>query len=78
MRARVTNLGRGARGFHTTDRGTVLLEPGAATVLSLADHPIHDAWIAAGEVAVVSEDEPDPAAARARPPVRPTTRHRDG
>ena len=29
MLARVTNLGRGARGFHTVDRGTVLLDPGA-------------------------------------------------
>ena len=61
MRARVTNLGRGARGFHTADRGTVLLDPGASAVLHLADHPIHDAWVAAGEVAVEPEDGPEPA-----------------
>ncbi len=60
MRARVTNLSRGARGFHTSDRGTVLLDPGASTVLDLAPHPAHDAWAATGEVVVAPEEEPEP------------------
>ena len=61
MRARVTNLGRGARGFSTADRGTALLDAGASALLDLADHPVHDAWIAAGDVAVTPEEEPEPA-----------------
>lgn len=68
MRARVTNLSRGARGFHTADGGTALVDPGATTVLDLVPHPAHDAWVASGEVGVAPEDEP--AAPRARPPAR--------
>ncbi len=70
MRARVTNLSRGARGFHAADGGTVLLDPGASTVLDLAPHPAHDAWIASGEVALTPEADPEPAASRARPSTR--------
>ena len=70
MRARVTNLSRGARGFHTVDGGTALVDPGASTVLDLASHPAHDAWVAAGEVDLTVEDEPEPAASRVRPPAR--------
>ena len=67
MRARVTNLARGARGFLTVGGATVLLDPGASTVLDLAPHPAHDAWIAAGEVGVTVEDEPaEPAPPRTR------------
>ena len=61
MRARVTNLSRGARGFHTAAGGTALLDPGAASLLALAPHPAHDAWGAAGEVVVAPEGEPEPA-----------------
>ena len=54
-----TNLGHGARGFLTAGGVTVLLDPGASTDLELAPpHPAHDAWIAAGDVAVTSEEEP--------------------
>ena len=52
MLARVTILGRGPRGFLTLDRGTVMVEPGASALLDLADHPAHDAWVAAGEVSI--------------------------
>jgi hypothetical protein len=71
MRARVTNLGRGARGFLTAEGATVLLDPGASTILDLAPHPAHDAWIAAGEVGVTPEEEaPEPPASRLRPAPR--------
>ncbi|WP_165359675.1 hypothetical protein [Lichenibacterium minor] len=70
MRARVTNMSRGARGFHTADGGTALLDPGASAVLDLAPHPAHDAWAAAGEVAVSLEGEAEPPAPRARPAAR--------
>ena len=53
MRARVTNFARAPRGFHTADGGTVLVEPGSSALVELADHPIHDAWAAAGEVKVM-------------------------
>ena len=56
MRALVTNLGRGARGFHTRDRGTALLEPGASAALDLADHPVHRAWEETGEARIEPED----------------------
>ena len=55
MRVRVTNLGRGARGFQTADGGTVLVEPGSSASLDLADHPAHRAWQAAGEVKIEPE-----------------------
>ncbi len=57
MLARVTILGRGPRGFLTLDRGTVMVEPGASALLDLADHPAHDAWVAAGEASVIPEPE---------------------
>ena len=62
MRVHVTNLGRAARGFHTADGGTTLLEPGASADLDLARHPVHDAWVEAGEVRldVLAENEAKP------------------
>ena len=78
MRARVTNLSRGARGFLTADGGTALVEPGTSAVLDLAPHPAHDAWAAAGEVALAPDGEPAAAPPRARTPVRGTApRSRD-
>ncbi len=63
MRARVTNLGRAARGLQTSAGGTAMLEPGASADLDLARHPVHDAWVKAGEVRVDvlagSEAKPD-------------------
>ena len=50
MLATVTNKGRGPRGFATLDRGVVLLEAGASAVLDLAEHALHRAWAASGEV----------------------------
>lgn len=77
MRARVTNLGRGARGFHTA-AGIAMLEPGASAVLFLADHPVHEAWVAAGEVSIVPEEGTEAPASRPRAPARPGgVRHRD-
>ena len=70
MRARVTNLGRGARGFHVEDGGTVLIEPGSSASLDLADHPAHRAWAAAGEVRI----EPE---AAATPDGEPFSRSRE-
>ena len=55
MLARVTTLGGGPRGFLTLDRGTVIVEPGASALLDLADHPAHDAWVAAGEASIAFE-----------------------
>ncbi len=55
MLARVMTLGRGPRGFLTLDRGIVMIEPGASALLDLADHPAHDAWVAAGEVNIEFE-----------------------
>ena len=78
MRARVTNLSRGARGFHIAAGGTVLVEPGASAVLDLAAHPAHDAWAAAGEVAMASEGEAEPVAPRPRSPARTASPRRDG
>ena len=57
MLARVMTLGGGPRGFLTLDRGTVMVEPGASALLDLADHPAHDAWVAAGEASVTPEPE---------------------
>ena len=57
MLARVMTLGRGPRGFLTLDRGTVMVEPGASALLDLADHPAHNAWVAAGEASVIPEPE---------------------
>ena len=74
MRARVTNFSRGARGFHTRDRGTALLEPGASALLDLADHPAHRAWEASGEVRV----EPDEPAPRGRDKASPREPGRSG
>jgi hypothetical protein len=70
MRARVINLGRGARGFLTVGGATVLLDPGASTILDLAPHPAHDAWIAAGEVGVAVEEAEDPPPSRVKSPTR--------
>ena len=71
MRARITNLSRGARGFLTTEGATVLLDPGASALLDLAPHPAHDAWIAAGEVGVTPEEEAtEPPASRVKTPAR--------
>ncbi len=49
MLSTVTNRAGAPRGFSTLDRGTVVLEPGEAATLDLADHPAHRAWAEAGE-----------------------------
>lgn len=58
MRVRVTNLAAAARGFQAADGITAMVEPGASTLLDLADHPAHDAWVAAGEVKIEPESLP--------------------
>ena len=79
MRARVTNLSRGARGFNTADGGTALLDPGASAMLDLAPHPAHDAWVAAGEVGVAPEEGEEPPVPRTRPAARAgSARAREG
>lgn len=79
MRARVTNLSRGARGFNTADGGTALLDPGASAMLDLAPHPAHDAWAAAGEVGITPKEDGEPPVPRTRPAARPpAARPREG
>ena len=52
MLARVTNRSQGARGFHIGDGGTHFVEPGGSALVDLADHMLHRAWEAAGEVTI--------------------------
>lgn len=66
MLATVTNKGAAARGFATLDRGIVLLEAGASTLLDLAEHLTHRAWVAAGEVLIAPLTDRDAKAARKR------------
>ncbi len=66
MLATVTNRARGVRGLSTLDRGVVLLEPGTGAVLDLADHPLHRAWAAGGEVLVAPLADKEAKAARKR------------
>jgi hypothetical protein len=66
MLANVTNKAGGARGFHTLDRGTVLLEAGASALLDLAEHPLHRAWVASGDATVAPLADKDAKAARKR------------
>lgn len=66
MLATVTNRARGARGFATLDKGVVLLEAGATALLDLADHALHRAWAAAGEVLIAPLSDKDAKAARKR------------
>lgn len=60
MLAHVTNKSGAARGFQSIDRGTVMIESGASAHLDLADHDLHRAWEAAGEVAIVVMEEAEP------------------
>ena len=64
MLATVTNKGLAARGFATLDRGIVMLEAGASTMLDLADHLTHRAWAAAGEVLIAPLGDREARAAR--------------
>ncbi len=68
MLAKVTNRSRGARGFETRDRGTVLLEPGGSAILDLVDHPAHRAWETAGEVTMLAREDRAEGAAHDRAP----------
>ncbi len=70
MLAQVTNRARGPRGFETLDRGIVLIEPGETKDLDLADHPLHRAWVSAGEIVIEpreTEQSADVRAASKRP-----------
>lgn len=64
MLATVTNQARGARGFATLDREIVLLEAGASALLDLADHLLHRAWAAEGQVLIAPLPEKEAKAAR--------------
>jgi hypothetical protein len=45
-KTKVTNNQAGPRGFHTTDRGLVMLNPGESATLSLGDRDLADAQAA--------------------------------
>ncbi|UDL93970.1 hypothetical protein LGH83_15615 [Lichenihabitans sp. PAMC28606] len=64
MLAAVTNKAKSSRGFHTLDRGSVPIEPGAHALLDLADHPLHRAWADAGEISIVPLSDKDAKAVR--------------
>ena len=64
MLATVTNRAKGARGFATLDREVVLLEAGASALLDLADHLLHRAWAAEGQVLIAPLPEKEAKAAR--------------
>ena len=49
----VTNRSRGPRGLQTEAGTTHLVEPGETVCLDLAEHPLHRAWEAAGEIAIM-------------------------
>ncbi len=70
MLADVTNRSRSPRGFLLSDGTTALLDPGAAARLDLADHPLHRAWEAAGDVAIVPLHGAGEIGAGARKPER--------
>ena len=50
--ARVTNKAKASRTFVLASGRSATLHPGTSDDLDLADHPVHDAWIAGGEVEV--------------------------
>ena len=62
----VTNRSRGPRGLQTEAGTTHLVEPGETARLDLADHPLHQAWEAAGEIAIV-EIKAEPSATSSTP-----------
>ena len=66
MLAQATNRSRSPRGLHTARDGIVLLEPGRTMLLDLADHPLHRAWEAAGEVRIAPLSDKEARAARKR------------
>lgn len=66
MLAALTNRSKAALGFATLDRGVVVLEPGEAATLDLADHPAHRAWSEAGAIACHPLSDKDARAARRR------------
>ncbi len=66
MLCAVTNRSSAPRGFATLDRGVVLLDPGEAATLDLADHPSHRAWAEAGAVTCQPLSDKDARAARRR------------
>lgn len=59
--ANVTNKAAGPRGVILQDGRSALLLPGCTEDLQLSDHPVHDAWVACGELEVeASAVEPEP------------------
>ena len=71
MRAHVTNRSRSARGLLLADGSTRFVEPGETALLDLADHDLHRAWDAAGDVSFVPVEA-------APPRDRPSRRGRAG
>ena len=60
MLARVTNKSQSARGFYINGGETHFVEPGGSALLDLAEHVLHRAWEAAGEVTIeVAPDAPE-------------------
>ncbi len=66
MLANVTNRAKGPRGFATIDREIVMLEAGASALLDLADHLLHQAWLASGQVLIAPLVDKEAKAARKR------------
>lgn len=66
MLAHVTNLAASARGFDSTGGGVVFVAPGETALVDLVAHPAHQAWEAAGEIAIAPLPEKDARAMRKR------------
>ncbi len=66
MLATVTNKAKAARGFATLDQDIVMLEAGASALLDLADHLLHQAWLASGQVVIAPLPDKDARIARKR------------
>ncbi len=56
----VTNRSRSPRGLQTAAGTTHFVEPGETARLDLAEHPLHSAWEAAGEIAIVAVEAETP------------------
>ena len=60
--ATVTNRAKSPRGFASVAGRHVTVAPGQTVEIDLpAEHPVHDAWVAAGHVDIVHPDIPDDA-----------------
>ena len=66
MLAHVTNLAASARGFDTNGGGIVFVAPGETVLVDVVAHPAHEAWEAAGDVAIEPLPEKDAKAMRKR------------